>query len=208
VGLSEYLAGHITAFIDATGYLSVYILMVMESMIFPIPSEAVMPFAGFLVVSGRFTLFGVILVSTLGSITGSLISYALGAWGGEPFFRRFGKYFLLDMHELEATQKFFQRRGQITILISRFIPVVRHLISIPAGVGRMPLVPFCVFTVIGAACWNAILAVAGIKLKQNWDTLMKYSHIIDIAIVAVLGLLVLLFIYRHRSRLRGILRKS
>jgi hypothetical protein len=99
--------------------------MVMESMVFPIPSEAVMPFAGFLVVTGRFTLAGVIVASTLGSIVGSLASYAMGRYGGEPFFRRFGKYFLLDMHELEATQRYFQKRGQITIFVCRFIPVVR-----------------------------------------------------------------------------------
>ena len=202
MGISEYLAGHITAFIDATGYVSVFLLMVMESMIFPIPSEAVMPFAGFLIVSGRFSLLGVIVASTLGSIVGSLISYWIGAKGGEPFFRRFGKYFLLDMHELEATQRFFHKRGPAAVLISRFIPVVRHLISIPAGVGRMPLVPFCIYTVIGAGLWNTILAVAGIKLKQNWDELMHYSHTIDIGVLVALVALVGLYIYKHRAKLR------
>jgi membrane protein DedA with SNARE-associated domain len=202
VGISEFLAGFATDLIAATGYPGVFMLMVLESMIFPVPSEAVMPFAGFLVVTGQFTLFGVILASTLGSIVGSLISYALGAYGGEPFFRRFGKYFLLDMHELHATQRFFQRHGQITILVSRFIPVVRHLISIPAGVGRMPLLPFCIYTIIGAGLWNAFLAVAGMKLKQNWEAIMRYSHAIDLAVVAILGVLVLLFVYRHWSRLR------
>lgn len=202
MGISAYLAEHITAFIDATGYISVYALMVLESMVFPIPSEAVMPFAGFLVVTGKFTLAGVIIASTLGSITGSLISYWMGAKGGEPFFRRFGKYFLLDMHELEATQRFFQKRGPAAVLISRFIPVVRHLISIPAGVGRMPLLPFCIYTVIGAGLWNTILAVAGIKLKQNWDELMHYSHAIDIGVLVVLAALVGLYIYKHRAKLR------
>ena len=203
MGISAYLAAHITAFIDATGYISVYALMVLESMVFPIPSEAVMPFAGFLVVTGKFTLAGVIITSTLGSITGSLISYWMGAKGGEPFFRRFGKYFLLDMHELEATQRFFQKRGPAAVLVSRFIPVVRHLISIPAGVGRMPLLPFCIYTVIGAGLWNTILAVAGIKLKQNWDELMRYSHTIDIVVLAILVALVGLFIYKHRAKLRS-----
>ncbi len=202
MGISAYLAEHITAFIDATGYISVYALMVLESMVFPIPSEAVMPFAGFLVVTGKFTLAGVIIASTLGSITGSLLSYWMGAVGGEPFFRRFGKYFLLDMHELEATQRFFHKRGPAAVLISRFIPVVRHLISIPAGVGRMPLVPFCIYTVIGAGLWNTILAVAGIKLKQNWDELMHYSHTIDIGVLVALVALVGLYIYKHRAKLR------
>ena len=206
MGITAHIAELATAFIDATGYISVYALMVLESMVFPIPSEAVMPFAGFLVVTGRFSLFGVIVASTLGSITGSLISYWMGAKGGEPFFRRFGKYFLLDMHELEATQRFFQRRGQIAILVSRFIPVVRHLISIPAGVGRMPLLPFCIYTVIGAGLWNAFLAVAGMKMKENWEELMHYSHQIDLVVLAILVLLVGLFVYRHRAKLRTLRR--
>lgn len=202
MGITAHIAQYATQFIDATGYASVYALMVLESMIFPIPSEAVMPFAGFLVVTGRFTLWGVVVASTLGSITGSLLSYWIGAKGGEPFIRRFGKYFLLDQHELEITQRFFQRRGQIAILVSRFIPVVRHLISLPAGAGRMPLAPFCVYTVIGAGLWNAFLAVAGMKLKENWDELMHYSHQIDLVVLAILVALVGLFVYRHRAKLR------
>jgi membrane protein DedA with SNARE-associated domain len=204
MGISEFVAAQATSFIDATGYVSVFLLMVLESMVFPIPSEAVMPFAGFLVVTGRFTLAGVIAASTLGSIVGSLTSYAMGRYGGEPFFRRFGKYLLLDMHELEATQRFFQRRGQITIFVCRFIPVVRHLISIPAGVGRMPLLPFVVYTAVGAALWNAILTVAGMALKQNWDALMKYSHTIDIVVVAILVGMIVVFVHRHWSRRRAI----
>jgi len=203
VGITAHIAQYATQFIDATGYASVFVLMILESMIFPIPSEAVMPFAGFLVVTGRFTLWGVIVASTLGSITGSLLSYWIGARGGEPFIRRFGKYFLLDQHELEITQRFFQRRGQIAILVSRFIPVVRHLISLPAGAGHMPLLPFCVYTVIGAGLWNAFLAVAGMKLKENWEELMHYSHQIDLVVLAILVGLVGWYIWRHRAKLRS-----
>ncbi len=203
MGITAHIAQYATQFIDATGYASVFVLMILESMIFPIPSEAVMPFAGFLVVTGRFTLWGVIVASTLGSITGSLLSYWIGARGGEPFIRRFGKYFLLDQHELEITQRFFQRRGQIAILVSRFIPVVRHLISLPAGAGHMPLLPFCVYTVIGAGLWNAFLAVAGMKLKENWEELMHYSHQIDLVVLAILVGLVGWYIWRHRAKLRS-----
>ncbi len=204
MGISAFIASHATNFIDTTGYVSVFLLMVLESMVFPIPSEAVMPFAGFLIVTGRFTLAGVIVVSTLGSIAGSLLSYAMGRYGGEPFFRRFGKYFLLDMHELEATQRFFQKRGQTTIFVCRFIPVVRHLISIPAGAGRMPLLPFIVYTTIGAGLWNGILTVAGMILKQNWESIMKYSHTIDVVVLLVLFALVAMFVYRHYHRWRAL----
>jgi len=200
MGITEFVAEHATAFIDATGYLSVFLLMVMESMVFPIPSEAVMPFAGFLITTGRFSLFGVIVASTLGSIVGSLLSYAMGAYGGVPFFRRFGKYFLLDMHELEATQRYFQKHGQITILTCRFIPVVRHLISIPAGVGRMRLLPFVIFTTIGAGLWNTALALAGAALKQNWEAVMEHSHAIDVGVLVALAVLAAAFFVRHWRR--------
>ena len=200
MGITEFVAEHATAFIDATGYASVFWLMVLESMVFPIPSEAVMPFAGFLITTGRFTLFGVIVASTLGSIVGSLLSYAMGAFGGEPFFRRFGKYFLLDMHELEATQRYFRKHGQITILTCRFIPVVRHLISIPAGVGRMRLLPFLIFTTIGAGLWNTALALAGAALKQNWEAVMEHSHAIDVAVLIILAALATVFFVRHWRR--------
>ncbi|MBN1531838.1 MAG: DedA family protein [Spirochaetes bacterium] len=203
MGITEFIATYATGLIERTGYVSVFILMTMESMVFPIPSEAVMPFAGFLIEQEIFTFWQVILVSTLGSIVGSLISYYIGLFGGMPFVRRFGKYALLDVEELEATERFFRTRGEITILICRFIPVVRHLISIPAGIGKMNVVKFLVFTIIGAGLWNSFLAYAGFVLKRNWTEVMKYSHIIDIAVVIILLGLVAFYVFRHvRKRSR------
>ncbi|HEY1406293.1 MAG TPA: DedA family protein [Spirochaetota bacterium] len=202
MGITAFLAEHITAFIAATGYPSVYFLMVAESMVFPIPSEAVMPFAGFLIESGRFTFPFVILISTLGSITGSVISYYIGAFGGEPFVRRFGKYLLLNQDDLNATTRFFGRFGEITILASRFIPVVRHLISIPAGIGRMNFLRFVIYTIIGAGLWNSFLAVIGYLLRQRWSVVMKYSTVIDHVVLVVLVIFVAYFIYNHIVRAR------
>jgi membrane protein DedA with SNARE-associated domain len=197
MGITEFLASYITAFIGSTGYISVFVLMIMESMVFPIPSEAVMPFAGFLVVSGKFTIFLVFLVSTLGSIVGSLLSYAIGLYGGKPFIEKYGKYFLLNHEDLVATEKFFNKYGEITILISRFIPVVRHLISLPAGTARMNLWKFSLYTTIGAGCWNTILAVAGMYMKEKWETIMKYNETIDKFVLVILALGVIYFIYKH-----------
>jgi membrane protein DedA with SNARE-associated domain len=202
MGITEFLATYITAFISHTGYISVFLLMVGESMFLPIPSEAVMPFAGFLIADGHFSFPLVILVSTLGSITGSLISYFIGAHLGEPFVEKFGKFFLINRDDLEATKRFFGRFGEITILISRFIPVVRHLISLPAGVGRMNLFKFCAYTVIGASLWNAFLAWVGFFLKHKWNTVMKYSHTIDLVVIGILVILVGYFIYNHIVRIR------
>ncbi len=200
MGITEFLATYITAFIDKTGYPSVFVFMVMESMVFPVPSEAVMPFAGFLIFEGRFSFFGVIAASTLGSIAGSLLSYALGYYGGKPAIDRFGKCLLLDRRDLAMTERFFARRGEIAILVSRFIPVVRHLISIPAGMGKMRLFPFSLYTILGAGMWNTILAVAGFYLRQHWDLVMHYSRIVDIVVLAILGALLAIFVYRHAAR--------
>jgi membrane protein DedA with SNARE-associated domain len=197
VGLTELIANYATAFIDKIGYWGVFVLMTMESMVFPVPSEAVLPFAGFLIVEGRLTFAGVILVSTIGSIAGSLISYGMGAWGGRSFIDRFGRYLLLDHKDLEFTERFFTKYGTATIFISRFIPVVRHLISIPAGTGRMRLLPFTIYTAIGAGLWNAILTVVGYYLRQSWSEVMKYSHVIDIVVVILLIGLFGFFVYKH-----------
>lgn len=196
MGITEWIAAHAVAFIAATSYPGIFLLMVMESMVFPVPSEAVMPFAGFLIVDGQFTFTGVIIASTLGSIVGSLISYAIGYYGGKPFIKRFGKFLLLDTHDLEMTERFFGKNGELTIFISRFIPIIRHLISIPAGLGKMNLWKFIVYTIIGAGLWNAFLTYVGYKLKENWTEVMKYSHIIDIVVIGILGLAFLYYAYK------------
>jgi len=202
MGLTEFLAQYITRFMESTGYITVFITMTMESMIFPIPSEAVMPFAGFLVAEGKFTFFLVILFSTLGSFIGSMISYAIGYYSEKALIHKYGKFLLLDPEELEATEKFFNKYGDMTIFISRFIPVVRHLISLPAGFAQMNIYKFAIFTVIGAGLWNSFLAYTGFYLKSNWDVVMKYSKIIDIAVILILAGLFAYYIYRHVKKRR------
>lgn len=192
MGITEYLVPIIISFIENIGYAGVFVLMILESMIIPVPSEAVMPFAGMLIENGEFTVAGVVFFSTLGSIVGSLISYYMGYYGGRPLVERWGKYLLLDKHHLDVTEKYFNRRGEITIFISRFIPVVRHLISIPAGTGKMNIWKFSIYTIVGAAMWNSFLMYVGMVLKNNWQDVLKYSSTIDIVIVA---LLFILFVY-------------
>jgi membrane protein DedA with SNARE-associated domain len=200
MGLTEFIAEHATKLIHHGGYGMVTLLMTMESMILPVPSEGVMPFAGFLIYEGKFTFLGTIFFSTLGSIIGSLISYVAGIYGGKPFILKFGKYLLLDKHNLEATERFFGKYGDKTIFVSRFIPVVRHLISIPAGVGEMNLTKFCIYTIAGAALWNAFLAWVGFKLRNNWDEVIKYASVIDVVMVGVLVVMVIYFVYTQTKR--------
>ncbi len=202
MGITEFLAQYITAFIDKTGYASVFMLMTMESMVLPVPSEAVMPFAGFLVAETKFTFALVIAFSTAGSIIGSLISYWIGRYGGRPFILRFGRYFLLDHDDLAATERFFGKYGEATIFICRFIPVIRHLISIPAGTGKMNLLKFSIYTVFGAGLWNAFLSVCGFYLRKNWETVMHYSRYVDIGVFVLLAACIAFFISKHIKRRR------
>jgi len=203
MGITEFIAAWGTKIVEATGYVGLVFLMAAESMILPIPAEAVMPFAGFLVAEGSMSAAAAIGFATLGSLVGSLLSYALGRFGGRPLVARFGKPLLLDESDLDAADRFFQRRGAITIFVGRFLPVVRHLISIPAGVGRMRLLPFYLYTVLGAGAWNAILIACGVVLRRNWDAILRYARWIDILVLVVLvGLLALLVVrhVRHRRR--------
>ncbi|MBI4281805.1 DedA family protein [Candidatus Uhrbacteria bacterium] len=202
--MTELIITYATAIIAKAGYVGVFILMVLESMVAPVPSEAVMPFAGFLWFQKIFTPWGVIGASTAGSLVGSLISYWIGAKGGRVIIERYGKYFLLNTHHLAVTEQFFARYGNGTVFVSRFIPVVRHLISIPAGVGKMPLGKFCVYTIVGAGLWNGFLTWVGYALGQNWQSVERYGHSIDIAIVVAIILVCLFFIYRtYRARPYG-----
>ena len=185
--LTETVSNFAVKCLDVTGYFGAGLLMALESMIAPVPSEAVMPFVGFLVADGSWNLWIAIGVTSLGSVIGSLISYVMGYYGGKPVVLKVGKYLLLNPHDLFITEKFFHRRGgTATVFISRFIPVVRHLISIPAGIGRMPLIPFLVATLIGATMWNSFLLLCGMKLREHWPVVQTYSHQIDLVVGVIL----------------------
>jgi membrane protein DedA with SNARE-associated domain len=198
--VAEFLAKYITQFIQTTGYSSLMVLMAMESMIFPVPSEAVMPFAGFLIAKGTFTFYEVIIYSTIGSIIGSLLSYYIGAYGGRHFINKYGKYFLVSHKDMDMTERFFRRYGSATIFISRFIPVIRHLISLPAGMARMNIWKFLIYTALGAGIWNSFLAFVGYKLQQNWEQIMQYTQIIDIVVIIGLIAAIIFFVYRHLKK--------
>lgn len=173
--------------LDTTGYAGAAGLMALESMIAPVPSEAVMPFVGFQVADGKWNLWLSILSTSIGSLIGSLLSYGMGYYGGKPLVLKVGRFLLLNQRDLERTEQFFHRRaGILTIFIARFVPVVRHFISIPAGMGRTPMGPFLLVTIIGATIWNTFLLICGMKLREHWPVVQKYSHQVDVGIVAII----------------------
>ena len=199
--VTEKIAEIAVQCLDKTGYFGAGFLMALESMIAPVPSEAVMPFVGFQVADGKWSLWAAILATSIGSLVGSLISYLLGAYGGRPVVLKVGKYLLLNEEDLHKTEQFFHKRaGTWTLFISRFIPVVRHLISIPAGMGKMPMSHFLLATLCGATIWNSFLLFCGMKLNDNWETVQKYSHKIDIVVVILVFVAFVWFVKTHLAR--------
>lgn len=185
--LTEAIANTAVRVLEATGYAGACVLMALESMIVPMPSEAVMPFVGFQVADGHWQLLPALAAASLGSALGSLLSYAMGYYGGKPLVLRYGRYLLLNPRDLERAERFFHHtRGFWTIFIARFVPVVRHLISIPAGTGRMPLWPFLLATLSGATLWNGFLLYCGMKLRERWELVEQYARQLDVAVVVLL----------------------
>ena len=203
--LTELISHTAVRILEATAYAGAFLLMALESMIAPVPSAAVMPFVGFLVTDGKWNLWLAILSTSLGSLAGSLLSYWMGYYGGKPLVLKVGKYLLLNRHDLELTERYFSKRqGVLTVFIARFIPVIRHFISIPAGMGKMRLLPFMAVSLIGATMWNGFLLVLGMRLREHWHVVQKYSHQVDIVIVV---LVVIGLGWFARSRLRARKRK-
>jgi membrane protein DedA with SNARE-associated domain len=188
----------------AAGYLGVLIAMAIESAMIPLPSELILPFAGFLVsdpskveplTHGRWEFWIVVIVATIGNTIGSLIAYAIGAWGGRPFLERYGKYLLIRHHEIELAERFFEKYGAPTAFFSRLLPIVRTFISFPAGVARMPIRTFIAYSTAGAFLWSILLVYAGTVLGANWVKIREALQPFDLLIaIAVVGL-VLIFIW-------------
>jgi membrane protein DedA with SNARE-associated domain len=203
--LTEVISEFAIRVLETTGYAGAAFLMGLESMIAPVPSEAVMPFVGFLVADGKWGLFEAVLATSLGSFLGSYLSYLMGAYGGRPFVLKVGKYLLLDVDDLERTERFFQGgRSAWTLFGCRFIPVVRHLVSIPAGIGKMRFWPFAIATTAGATLWNGFLLYCGFKLRENWSLVQTYRHHFDALIVGMLVASIAWYVWYKLKRRRAL----
>jgi membrane protein DedA with SNARE-associated domain len=185
----EFLAGIIIAVIAAGGYAGVALLMAIESACIPLPSEIIMPFAGYLASTGELNLIGVALAGAIGCNLGSAAAYAVGARGGRAAVERWGRYVLLSKRDLDLAERFFDKYGSITVLVSRLLPVVRTFIALPAGIARMPLLRFHLYTFIGSFPWCYGLAYVGRELGDRWNSdpaLKQMLHRFDAVIVVVL----------------------
>ena len=183
------LVNAVTGYISSTGYVGIFVLMTLESALIPIPSEATMPFAGFLASTGKLDFWMASLVGTLGNVVGSAMAYALGYYGGEDFCRKiikkYGKFMLLTLKEFDRAKDWFVKYGEAISFGSRLLPAVRTFISLPAGISRMSFKKFIIYTALGSFFWSTALTYFGYKLGENWDSLKTYFHQFDALIIGV-----------------------
>jgi len=200
--ISQWILGWISQF----GYLGIVVTMAIESACIPLPSEIVMPFSGYLVAQGKMSLLGVSLTGALGNLIGSLLAYSVGILGGRPFIEGYGKYILIRRADLDLADRWFKRYGEATVFFSRLLPVVRTFISLPAGIARMSLPRFCLYTFLGALPWNFALVYVGYQLGEHWSVVGDYLHPLSYIVGILLLLGLLWFILRHwpqNSRVKG-----
>lgn len=200
------VATFIIAVISAGGYAGIALLMGIESACIPLPSEIIMPFAGYLVYAGQLNLFWVATAGAIGCNLGSIPAYWLGAWGGRPAVERFGRYILLSRHDLDRTQNFFEKYGGITVLLGRLLPVVRTFIALPAGIARMNQFRFHLYTFIGSWPWCYLLAYVGMKLGNKWETDPRFKeifHRFHLGVEVVLVVAIVWFVRTHWKNRMG-----
>ena len=208
--LDAYVLPFLDSLYAAFGYLGVVLAMAIESAAIPLPSELILPFAGWAVSRGTvepltgvpWTYWGAVVAGVLGNTIGSLIAYAIGAYGGRPLLARYGKYVLISAHDVDLAEGWFKRFGDATVFFSRMLPVVRTFISIPAGIARMPLWRFIAFSVLGAIPWVMLLVWGGVVLGDHWLELKHRLKGFDYLVVAGLLLLIGVFVWRHLRQRR------
>lgn len=194
----------VTATIGDYGLFAVFGLMLLESMGILIPSEAISPFAGFLVSEGRMTMFGAVAAGVLGNLVGSWIAYFIGLWGGRELWLRYGRYVGVREHHLNLAEKWFDKYGEFTIFITRCLPAIRTFISFPAGTARMNLAKFTFYTFLGCVPWVFALTYLGFILGENWHRIGSYLHYLDYAVaLALVAVAIYLFVRWHSSKSSG-----
>lgn len=195
-----FLAKFIIASISALGYGGVVLMMAIESACVPLPSEIIMPFSGYLVSTGQFTLWGVSAMGAFGCVVGSVIAYWIGYYGGRPAIEKYGRYLLISRQDLDMAERFFEKYGNWAVFVSRLLPVVRTFISLPVGVARMKFWPFVVYTFLGSLPFCYFLAYIGKQMGDNWNTLGGYFHKFDVLIFLVFLAGFAWYVRRHLKR--------
>jgi membrane protein DedA with SNARE-associated domain len=198
-----FISSIVIYLITALGYLGIFVTMAMESAALPIPSEIVMPFAGFVAFQGKLDFWGIIVAGTLGNLIGSILLYYVGLKGGRPALMRYGKYLLVSEREIKIAENWFRKFGSKVIFFSRMLPIVRTFVSLPAGAAKMDIKKFSFYTLVGSVPWNIALTYIGFVLGENWQQIEGAFRAFDLVIVGI-GVIVLAYIvyalFKKKSR--------
>ena len=205
--LEQYILDFIASTYNLLQWPGVVALMAVESACIPFPSELIMPLAGWMLIKAQSLPATYTLVAgvwgALGNTIGSVIAYYVGMWAGRPLLNKYGRYILISQRDLELTDRWFTRSGGWTVFVSRLLPVVRTYISLPAGIARMNIVKFVIYTFIGSFIWSTGLAYGGYLMGEHWEQLRNVMRPFDPVIIAIIVVLVALYIYRHVRHVRG-----
>lgn len=203
--LEAFVIPFLESLYTSFGYAGVVVAMAVESAAIPLPSELILPFAGWVVSRGltepltgsAWSYWGAVVAGVVGNTLGSLVAYYVGMYGGRPLLERYGKYVLISHHDLDVADRWFSRWGEATVFFSRMLPIIRTFISVPAGIARMPVWRFTLFSILGALPWVMLLVWGGVVLGDNWlqvkSALRGLDYLVAAALVAAVGL----FIWRH-----------
>jgi membrane protein DedA with SNARE-associated domain len=205
-GLEQFILDFITATYNLLQWPGVVILMAVESACIPFPSELIMPLAGWMLIKEKSLGVAYTLMAgaygALGNTIGSIIAYYAGMWAGRPLLNKYGRYILLSQHDLDIADRWFTKSGGWTVFISRVLPVVRTYISLPAGIARMNIVKFIIYTFTGSFIWSTGLAYGGYLMGENWEKLRNAMRPFDPVIIGIIIILIGLYIYRHIKHMR------
>ena len=193
----EALASFVIFVISMMGLPGIVLLMAIESACIPLPSEVIMPFSGYLVFLGKYSLWSVGLAGAIGCVVGSVPAYYLGMYGGRPLIEKYGKYILMSRHDLDMADRWFERHGEATVFFARLLPVIRTFIAFPAGVARMEMKRFIAYTFAGSLPWCLGLAYVGMVMGERWPVLREYFHKFDLLIGAAIVAGIVWYVRRH-----------
>lgn len=199
VSIVEYVSQIAIDLINYFGYWGIFFGMLVESACIPLPSEVIMPFAGFVVSEGNMTLWGITLAGAFGNLVGSWIAYFVGLKGGRPFLEKYGKYFLISHKKLDIAHNWFEKYGHEAVFISRLLPGIRTFISLPAGIAEMDFKKFTVYTLAGCLPWVFALGYIGVLLGPHWEQIKSYFHILDVFVGVGIVAVIIYIVYHYRN---------
>lgn len=203
--ITAFFLNNITSIVDSLGYPAVFVLMFLESVFVPIPSEITMPFAGFLVSQGRMNIWVVVIIGGFANLGGSLVGYWIGSLGEDKvrwLVKKYGKFVLVTIDEVELAEKFFREKGELIAFGSRLLPIVRTFISLPAGMAHMDIKKFSIYTLAGSLIWSYLLTYIGVALGNNWHSLEDYFRKFQFLIIGFFVLLFVWYVWHKVRKLR------